>query len=199
MHENVSSQQNGTSSRSRIVRFDTNIPQEVSLRFAQGKEVEGQYGAQFLYSLEGDQIMYVSPKVADRIGELNIEPGERFSICKREVKNGNGRKIEWEVKRVDPPRQQVQAAAAASVQTVQAIPNNPNTDNAITRSPIVHTQLSEYLGGILVGVIDAIRMAQEYGAAKGVHLKFNEQQVQALATTVYIQQAGSSRGPSWQQ
>jgi hypothetical protein len=44
--------------------------------------------------------MYLERKVVRRIEELNITAGELFSICKREIKNGQKRSFEWEVKRV---------------------------------------------------------------------------------------------------
>jgi hypothetical protein len=46
--------------------------------------------------------MYLEPKAARRIDELKITAGESFSICKRESTNGNKRKVEWEVKRLEP-------------------------------------------------------------------------------------------------
>jgi hypothetical protein len=65
-----------------ILRFDTNVPVEVALRFSDGKHVEGRYGDQVMYSLEGDQIIYVPPVVEQRIQDLQIGKGELFEICK---------------------------------------------------------------------------------------------------------------------
>lgn len=95
---------------SEYVRFSTNIPEEVALRFADGKQVQSRIegGAdQMMYSLAGERVMYVPLHVAEKIRELHIGPGERFTVCKAEVKNGNRRGIEWQVSRVDPdPRRQ---------------------------------------------------------------------------------------------
>lgn len=88
-----------------ILRFTTNIPEEVALRFPDGKQVPSRIeGApdQMMYSLVGDRVMYVPLRVAERIRELQIQPGQRFEVCKAELKNGNRRGIEWQVKRVDP-------------------------------------------------------------------------------------------------
>jgi hypothetical protein len=41
-----------------ILRFNTNSPVEVALRWDDGKRVEGRYGEQVMYSLEGDRVMY---------------------------------------------------------------------------------------------------------------------------------------------
>lgn len=89
-----------------VLRFQTNVPVEVALAYSDGKEVEGQYGPQYMFSLaaapNGEKTMYVPPIVASRIAELRIGKGELFAICKAELKNGNRRGIEWQVKRVDP-------------------------------------------------------------------------------------------------
>ena len=69
-----------------ILRFDTNVPVEVALRFSDGKHVEGRYGDQVMYSLENERIIYVPPIVERKIQELRIEKGEHFEICKAEVK-----------------------------------------------------------------------------------------------------------------
>lgn len=89
---------------SQILRFTTNIPEEVSLRSVAGKRVEGRYGEQMMYALHGDRIMYVPLTVAERIQELDLGAGEAFEICKTEVKNGNRKWIEWRVRKYDEPR-----------------------------------------------------------------------------------------------
>ena len=55
-----------------ILRFDTNVPVEVALRFSDGKHVEGRYGDQVMYSLEDDRIMYVPPIVEHRASEISF-------------------------------------------------------------------------------------------------------------------------------
>ena len=85
-----------------ILRFETNTPVEVALKFDDGREVEGRYGPQVLYTLTDGRLMYLDPKVARRLEELKITAGEPFSICKREVQNDQKRTIEWEVKRLEP-------------------------------------------------------------------------------------------------
>ena len=44
--------------------------------------------------------MCVDPYVADRIKELDIQPGELFLVCKRKAKNGNRKTIHWVVERL---------------------------------------------------------------------------------------------------
>ena len=75
---------------------------QVALKFDGGRDVDGRYGPQVLYTLADGRLMYLEPKAARRIGELKIRAGEPFSICKREGKNGQKRTVEWEVKRLEP-------------------------------------------------------------------------------------------------
>src|ERR1022692_1135425 len=76
-----------------ILRFKTNSPVEVALRWDDGKRVEGRYGEQVMYSLEGDRVMYVPPVVAKQIHELGIRAREIFEICKAELREENKRWI----------------------------------------------------------------------------------------------------------
>ena len=90
------------------LRFATNQPQELRLRFLEGKEVESQFGGmQHMFTCE-EGAFYVSDTVggilAEQIKRLGVRAGEPVTICKREVSNGNGRKgIQWQVERVGAP------------------------------------------------------------------------------------------------
>src|SRR5580698_6171395 len=103
-----------------ILRFNINAPVEVALRWDDGKRVEGRYGEQVMYTLEGDRVMYVPPVVAKQIRELGIRAREVFEICKAELREENKRWIEWRVRRIEEPRHpassdNVSDAAASSL------------------------------------------------------------------------------------
>ena len=84
-----------------IVRFEMNVPQEVVLKFSEGVMKQGRFGYQVMYTLADDRLMYVPRFVASRISALEIQPGELFTICKREIKDGQRKSIEWRVTRVE--------------------------------------------------------------------------------------------------
>jgi hypothetical protein len=42
------------------VQFQTNVPVEVALKNGDGKQVNGQYGDQVLYTLTDGRVMYVT-------------------------------------------------------------------------------------------------------------------------------------------
>ena len=80
------------------IAFQTNIPVEVQLAYADGKRVTGQYGDSFMYTLRGDRVMFVPSFVRERIQELQPQAGQWFRICKREVEASEGKtRIDWEV------------------------------------------------------------------------------------------------------
>jgi hypothetical protein len=72
------------------VQFQTNIPVEVALKYGDGKEVNGQYGDQVLYTLTDGRVVYVPPIVKRRIEELGIGRGELFILTKAEKKATSG-------------------------------------------------------------------------------------------------------------
>ena len=78
-----------------VLRFQANIPEEVALKFDDGKAVEGRYGDQVLYTLTDDRVMYLPPIAAKRITDLRIRKNELMSVCKQEVARGQKRSIEW--------------------------------------------------------------------------------------------------------
>jgi hypothetical protein len=85
-----------------ILRFEANTPVQVALKFDGGRDVDGRYGPQVLYTLTDGRLMYLEAKAARRIDELKITAGEPFSICKREARNGQKRTVEWEANRLEP-------------------------------------------------------------------------------------------------
>ena len=67
------------------VGFNTNVPVELSLAFPERKFVEGRFGQCVMYSLDfpAGRVMFLSPGVAQKINAQEIQPGERFFICRR--------------------------------------------------------------------------------------------------------------------
>lgn len=103
---------------SETVKFQTNVPEVLSLAFSQGKEVSSQYGGdQVMFSLDDGRRMYVSPYVAGKIYEAGISAHTDFTLCKREVTHGNRRAIEWEIQTFN--------------EAARATPTTPTTHDAM--------------------------------------------------------------------
>jgi len=87
------------------IKFQTNVPVEVALRFTEGKLCDSQFGdPQYMFSTMDDRAFFVAAKVAQKIHGLRLKPGELIDTVKAEVPYTNGRKgIEWQISRVNPP------------------------------------------------------------------------------------------------
>jgi hypothetical protein len=83
-----------------IVRFEMNVPTEVTLQSSEGVAVEGRYGTRIMFNLADGRVMYVPPIIANKIE--GIPAGETFRLRKASVKTGQKRSVEWELERVDP-------------------------------------------------------------------------------------------------
>ncbi len=83
----------------KMVRFTPNLPVEIALQCTDGVRVEGRYGDRVKYTLTDERTMYVDPFVAERIKELDVQPGELFQVCKCQAKKGNRKTIYWLVRR----------------------------------------------------------------------------------------------------
>jgi hypothetical protein len=100
-----------------ILRLETNVPKEVTLQSAEGVVSAGRYGNRMMFYLADGQVMYVPPIVATKIEAQGIVAGERFELCKAEVKTGHRRSIEWLVKRIDASQSQEQTSSAPEPET----------------------------------------------------------------------------------
>ncbi len=87
------------------IKFQTNVPVELALKFAEGKLCDSQFGnPQYMFSTTDDRAFFVDEKVAKKIHGLRLKPGEPIDIVKAEVDYTNGRKgIEWQITRINPP------------------------------------------------------------------------------------------------
>jgi len=88
-----------------VLRLEPNVPAVVALCFDDGKDVQGRYGDQVLYTVQtadGERVMYVPPIVRTKIQQAGLTAGEWFRIGKFEVRKGT---IEWRIQRLDPEEQ----------------------------------------------------------------------------------------------
>jgi hypothetical protein len=127
-----------------ILRFQPNVPTQVALQSSQGIVVEGRYGNRMMFTLVDGRVMYVPPIVAAKIEAEGIAAGERFELCKAQIKNGHGRSVEWGLRRLDPEEQLVDVAPDApasetelerdlrvSVEMVNAKKANPESPSSV--------------------------------------------------------------------
>ncbi len=210
-----------------VLRFQTNVPVEVALAYSDGKEVEGQYGPQLMFSLaeapNGEKTMYVPPIVAERLKELHVDRGQRVQICKAEVKSGNRRSIEWQVTRIDPdprwqnpPRPEPAApppamvvGAAVPIRSTGSDPGNgqsstpangnshPPVNGHATANGVPYWDPKAKLLRCYDEAIDVLVLARDHAAGKGLPVQFTGEDLRQVAATLYID-AGKDRRTPWQ-
>jgi hypothetical protein len=99
------------------VVFSTNVPESDALKFANGKRVESRYNDyEVYYSLTDRRALDATPALDARITALGPAAGEVFTICKREIRDGNRKRIEWQVtpsERQEAPQEPAAAAVPA--------------------------------------------------------------------------------------
>jgi hypothetical protein len=197
-----------------ILRFNANAPVAVALRYDDGKRVEGRYGEQVMYALEGDRVMYVPPVVAQQIRELGIRPREIFEICKAELCEENRRRIEWRVKRIEEPRHPSSlgngSEAAASGPSDAQNHRNGNTDHRkrpldlqasadgtllpvpVTGAGITAMELA------MSGAAEVAQRVESRARMRNYSLQFTSEDIRAIGLTMFIQ-AMRERGVTWDQ
>ncbi len=199
-----------------ILRFNTNAPVEVALRWDDGRRVDGRYGEQVMFTLDDERIMYVPPVVARRIRELGIMAGEPFEICKAELHEENRRWIEWRVRRLEQPRHPASSgnapeAAAPDLSMAQnhrngstnpSSPNRPLTFEATADGTLLPVPVSGAgITAMEVALNGAAEIAQRVETRARVHnysLQFTSEDVRAIGLTMFIQ-AMRERGVTWDQ
>lgn len=191
------------------VKFQTNIPETVSLAFAEGREVTSNYsGDQVMFTLDDGRRMYLAPFVADKIRAAGIRAHEPFQICKREVAQGNRRTVEFQIKPMQGGRSlnhQSPASAAAlpgqnnedltpalaeSIRQAQAAREARQTA-AAPAAPAIAAGMPDQLGGILaecgIAAINATHRMETYGETNGIKLQFDAGAIERMAVTLFIE------------
>jgi len=80
-----------------ILSLPPNTPTEIALRFPDGKQVEGRFGDQVMYSLvePPDHVIYLDLDVAAKLNILEPRPKEIILACKRST-GKRGDKPQWD-------------------------------------------------------------------------------------------------------
>ena len=77
------------------IKFQTNKPLTVVFPYGDFMEVEGQYGQQFLYTVELEGLrdrLYATPKLHQQLQEAEVGPGSELTVTKVE---GEGNRMGW--------------------------------------------------------------------------------------------------------
>jgi hypothetical protein len=176
-----------------ILPFHLNVPAEIILERPEGTLVQGRYGDRVMFTLTDGRVMYVPPFVADKIQAEGVVPGDRFELCKTQVKKGSRRSIEWMVRRIDPsepePETPLERDLRASIESVAANGNgNGHRVAPACDEPDPTTKLEH----ALKTAISAAYNAERYGAELGYVVRFDADAIKSMAITVLINMSGGS-------
>lgn len=162
--------------REKVV-FQANAPVTVALAYADGLPVQGRFGEQIMYTLTDERVMYVPPIVRNQLVDLGIQPGEVFTICKAERKQGNRNAIEWRVER--------RGAAHDRPPWETPRANGKANGHPVARPPDVMGLA--LLQEALVSSVDVAVATEQYAATKGLALRFGSEDLRAMALSLFIQ------------
>jgi hypothetical protein len=104
------------------LKLATNVPQDIALKFSEGKPYSSEYGDSVMYTLTDERIWFAPPIVAQKITQLGITKGELFRIVKAEVTKGNRRTVEYQVSRITAERPAPSTVPAVEQQGRQVVP-----------------------------------------------------------------------------
>ena len=191
-----------------ILSLPPNTPTEIALRFPDGKQVEGRFGDQVMYSLATppDHVMYLDLEPAAKLNILEPRPKEIILACKRWTGKKTD-KPQWDFWRPNDgeqkPRADVVASAPAPAQATGPAssqahfsPNGtPNASNGKGNGngnghtngralnpdlPIPPTKIP-----MNVAVVEAVQMVQ--AAMKATGEQWSDSARQDLVSTIIIQ------------
>jgi hypothetical protein len=199
-----------------ILRFEYNVPVQLSLKYRDGRSTDGKYGPQVMYSLSDGRVMYLDPPVAESLKELGVQPGEPFCICKSK----DGRQVNWSVwlapqtekKRAaaegpsdlevklqqsldrvhQVPRKQVQSQPAPAVSETRSTGTYGPHPIPVPVSLPTKQQYGDAMAEFLVMAGRAARRAETILGKEEGSVRFNSRDIAAFATTCFI--AAENRG-----
>jgi hypothetical protein len=201
------------------VVLQTNIPEIIALQFADGvlQRSPNGYADQLMFTLAepAGYKIYLPPIVGKKISAAGIKVGQRFEICKRELKDGSKKRIEYQIAPVELAAGSSPAAGAVSStsSTTSSIPayehRQPHSNGLhaiesangkivavapLTPVPPAPPSLEEQYGRILCTGFDLAYATRAYAETRGVRLKIRLSDVQAIAATLHISaQRGGAR------
>ena len=176
------------------VTFQTNVPVEVALKYGDGKDVNGQYGDQVLYTLTDGRVMYVPPIVRKQIEDLGIGRGELFTITKAEKRNGARRTIEWQV--AGNGRTASQRSGESAADNGRPAGTGPGkqplgqaSGNGLVGRAVPAGAGAQFLKQALALAVDAVAEAERYAGTHGISLQFTSEDVREIGLRIYANAA----------
>lgn len=82
-----------------LIRFEFNVPVHVSLKYADGKVIEGRYGESLLFTTTDGRRFFLPMSAGEQLAALGVVPGEPITVTKVESKVGRKVTASYKVER----------------------------------------------------------------------------------------------------
>ncbi|HEX4275845.1 MAG TPA: hypothetical protein VHZ74_10840 [Bryobacteraceae bacterium] len=171
-----------------ILRFSTNIPEIISLKFAEGKlkpSTLPNTPPDVMFTLVDGRTMYLPTSAAEEIYRHRIQPQTPVQVCKRQ-----GGKFEITPMRAEASAPSWQSNAPAPVQPA-ASTTNERAQVSTNSTPNALNPASIEMCAAMCSALDAVMEAEAYAARRGRGLTFSEESVRAIGLSIFI---GNQRG-----
>jgi hypothetical protein len=191
-------------SRNQVYTFEFDQPTYVGFKYRQGKPYQSPYGDGFTYALTNGCVAFFPPSVDKEIQALNLGPRESCIITRRK----DGAEIAWEVERAaiqpNDGTLKVENLAGGSAGENRESLNRPVVDSLVGdtskhcvqhntpsngSAPPLCTRESPSLYRQLVAAIEAVKQAEAHSVLIGYPVKFQSEDIRAMAISGFIQQA----------
>jgi len=185
-----------------VLKLQTNVPVQVAFKYPTGKPCDGLSGPQKMFTLVDGRIIFLSVPAAERIEQqlavLNVGSDD-VDLCKAEVKQGNRKGIEYQIKRVNPPQQNgngangYQPLTPPSTKGQNEQPNGNGNAPAPVNGDRPKTKIEDALKTVAAALLAAERYAQEI-VYQAWPKQFTGDEVVRLAATLLINGARENGG-----
>ena len=174
-----------------IIRFATNVPQSLHMRYLEGKPVESQFGGtQHMFTAQ-EGTFYVSDKVggilAEQFQTLGVRVGDAIEITKAEVGRGPERRTQWAVAAVSGERATapVEPPSELEQQLADSIRMVAERKAAANPAPVELPRWAQALATQTRHLVDVYAGLMAYAGEKhGNAVK--PEDIRALMTTAFI-------------
>jgi len=182
-----------------------NVPEVIALAFADGMPVASKFGGdQILFTLDDERRFYAAPFLAAKIKAAGIRANQPFTICKREIVQGNRRVVEYQIETGTAATAPVSQSTQQTVQvsqshSIHAVPAPVAVAPAFVPSasgfPIAPAPLaaapadtsSSAIAFAGRAAVDAMLAVESYAQSKGMtDFCFGADNLQRLWVTLYI-------------
>lgn len=186
-----------------LIRFEFNTPVHVSLKYSDGKVIEGRYGESLLFTTTDGRRFFLPMSAGEQLAALGVTAGEPITVTKIENRNRGKVTASYKVQRdgvlsVQAPPVSVSPApaprpvASATTPGPALVPALPMSGAPGAAPAPAASNLRRYLYENYKVAVDVLVEVQKYAQARELPITFTAEDVRTLAATILIQQGGAS-------